>query len=316
MLKKYEQSEEQQADLHFALGKAYDDLGQYDCAIQHFDAGNRLKHRTNGSYTPAGHAAGVDRQIATFTDDFFARNAALGSDCQMPILVVGMPRSGTTLVEQILSSHPHVSAGGELGFWGELAVSFAMSPAGRIDPAWAATTAREYQALLSGISLTARRVTDKLPHNFLHIPMIHSVFPRARVIHCRRHPIDTCLPIYFENFARRMEFAYDRSDLFAFYRQYQRLMAHWRSVLSTECFFEIQYEELVANREPWTRKMIAFCGLEWGDACLHSQRNPRPVRTASVWQARQPVYLTSVARWRRYEPWLGPLRELLADADP
>ena len=122
MLKEYEQAEEQQADLHFALGKAYDDLGQYDRAIQHFDDGNRLKHRTNGPYTPAGHVAGVDRQIATFAADFFASNAELGSDCQMPILIVGMPRSGTTLVEQILSSHPHVAAGGELGFWGEQAV--------------------------------------------------------------------------------------------------------------------------------------------------------------------------------------------------
>jgi tetratricopeptide (TPR) repeat protein len=316
MLKEYEQAEEQQADLHFALGKAYDDLGQYESAIQHFDDGNRLKHRTNGPYTPAGHVAGVDRQIATFAADFFASNAELGSDCQMPILIVGMPRSGTTLVEQILSSHPHVAAGGELGFWGEQAVSFTMSAAGGIDPGWAAAAVRDYQALLSGISPTARRVTDKLPHNFLYLSLIHSVFPRARIIHCRRHPIDTCLSIYFQNFARRMDFAYDRDDLLAFYRQYQRLMAHWRSVLSAECFFEIQYEELVANREPWTRKMIAFCGLEWDDACLHSERNPRPVRTASVWQARQPVYQSSVARWRHYEPWLGPLRELLAEADP
>jgi tetratricopeptide (TPR) repeat protein len=313
MLKEYSLADEERADLDFALGKAYDDLGEYENAIRHFDEGNRLKHRKM-SYDPVDHAAGVNRQIRKFTAGFFARNAALGSDSKTPILVIGMPRSGTTLVEQILSSHPEVAAGGELAFWGERAPSFGMDATGNINPAWVTAVERDYRALLAGISTAARRITDKRPQNFHYIPLIHAVFPHAHIVHCRRHPVDTCLSIYFQNFARRIDFAYNRGDLVAFYRQYERLMAHWRSVLPADCFLEIQYEELVADREPWTRKMIEFCGLDWDDACLYSERNLRPVRTASVWQARQPVYQTSVARWRNYEPWLGPLRELLSDA--
>jgi hypothetical protein len=226
-----------------------------------------------------------------------------------------MPRSGTTLVEQILSSHPEIAAGGELAFWGEQASHFGMDARGRINLAWLNAAARDYRALLNGVSPTARRVTDKRPQNFYFIGLIHSAFPRARIIHCRRHPVDTCLSIYFQNFAGKMDFAYDRGDLLSVYRQYLRLMAHWRNVLPINCFLEIQYEELVADREAIGQKMIKFCGLDWNDACLHSEHNRRPVRTASMWQARQPVYRTSVARWRHYEPWLGALRELLPDAE-
>jgi hypothetical protein len=138
-------------------------------------------------------------------------------------------------------------------------------------------------------------------NNFHFIGLIHSVFPRARIIHCRRHPVDTCLSIYFQNFDRRIDFAYDRGDLLSCDCQYPRLIAHWRSVLPADRVLEIQYEEMVADREPLTRKMIAFCGLDWNESCLHS--------------ARQPVYKTSVARWRHYEPWLGALRALLSDQD-
>jgi tetratricopeptide (TPR) repeat protein len=314
MLKEYGLVEEVQAELHFALGKAFNDLAEYENAIRHFDEGNRIRHQST-SYNRMEHAAGVDRQISTFTAEFLSRNAASGSDCELPILILGMPRSGTTLVEQILSSHPEVAAGGELGFWAEQGPRVLMNAIGDFDPAQINDIARDYLAVLTAISPTARRVTDKRPHNTHYIALIYSVFPRARIIHCRRHPVDTCLSIYFQSFARRMDFAYDRGDLLDFHRQYQRLMAHWREVLPADRFFEIQYEELVADRELWTRKMIEFCGLDWNDACLYSERNPRPVRTASVWQARQPVYQTSVARWRHYEPWLGCLRELLSDAE-
>ncbi len=286
MLKEYSLADEERAELHFALGKAYDDLGIYASAIQHFDEGNRLKHRINSSYSEASHAAGVDRQIATFTADFFSRNAPLGSNCETPILILGMPRSGTTLVEQILSSHPDAAAGGELAFWGERASGFHMDATGRVNPAWVNAAERDYRALLTGISPMARRVTDKRPQNSHYIPLIHVVFPHGRIIHCRRHPVDTCLSIYFQSFARRMDFAYDRSDLLAFYRQYQRLMAHWRSVLPPDRFFEIQYEELVSDREALTRKLIEFCGLDWDEACLYSERNKRGSRsTRRRWRA-------------------------------
>lgn len=315
ILKESGLADDARARLHLALGKAYDDLREYENAIRHFDEGNRLHFRRDAPYVAANHAATVDRIIATFTAEFFSRNANLASDSELPVFILGMPRSGTTLVEQIVSSHPQIAAGDELAFWGERARNFAMDSSSRINPDWAASTAREYEAVLRTISPVAQRVTDKRPQNFTVIPLVHAIFPRARIIHCTRHPVDTCLSIYFQNFARKMDFAYDRSDLADFYRQYQRLMAHWRKLLPAPHFLEVPYEELVADRETWTRRMIGFCGLEWDDACLHSERNMRAVRTASVWQARQPVYQTSVARWRNYKSWLGPLRELLPDAD-
>jgi tetratricopeptide (TPR) repeat protein len=313
LLSKYKFADPTQSDFHFALGKAYDDLGDYQNAIQHYDQANRLRFRST-TFSSSQYALVTDRIIAKFNGEFFSRNCALGSNWDVPLLIVGMPRSGTTLVEQILSRHPEVAAGGELMFWGERVASFRTNASDSIDPVWGRDAAQEYQALLTNISPTARRVTDKRPHNYQFIGFIHAVFPRARIIHCRRHPVDTCLSIYFQNFARRMDFAYDRDDLVSSFRQYQRLMTHWRSVLPGDRFFEVEYEELVSNREKITQDLVEFCGLEWDDACLHSEHNKRVVRTASVWQARQPVYKTSVARWRHYEPWLGAFRELLAAA--
>jgi hypothetical protein len=156
-------------------------------------------------------------------------------------------------------------------------------------------------------------VTDKLPHNFLRLGLIHRIFPRARVIHCRRSAIDTCLSIYFTQFTHRQDFAYDRGDIVFFYEQYRRLMAHWRQMLPAERFLEIDYEDLVTNEEPVSRQLIAFCGLEWDEACLRHETNERVIKTASMWQARQPTYQTSVERWRRYEPWLGEFRRLLPE---
>ncbi len=173
--------------------------------------------------------------------------------------------------------------------------------------------AGDYLAVLRGISPDAARVTDKMPFNFGLLGIIRQVFPRAAIVHCRRHPVDTCLSIFGTDFEAAIDFAGERGSLVFFYRQYLRLMAHWREVLPAERFIEVDYEELVADPEKLTRRMIATCGLEWNDACLAPHRNRRRIATASVWQARQPIYRTSVERWRRYEPWLGELRELLAD---
>jgi len=152
-----------------------------------------------------------------------------------------------------------------------------------------------------------------MPPNFMWIGLIHMIFPKARIIHCKRNPIDICLSIYSTYFTARMDFAADRGDLVYFYRQYERLMDHWRKVLPPDVYHETVYEDLVADREVRSRELIAFCGLDWDDACLVPEQNERQVRTASVWQARQPVYKAPVARWRRYEPWLGELRELVAE---
>lgn len=220
-----------------------------------------------------------------------------------PALIVGMPRSGTTLVEQIVSSHPLVAAGGELTFWTDQRETAAAKDA-------ASRLAAGYLALLRRIGPGSERVTDKNPFNFLHLGAIRLALPHARFIHVRRDPIDTCLSIYFTRFATPQAFAYDRGDLVFYYRQYERLMAHWRAFIPADRLLEIDYESLIANRESLTRRMIAFCGLPWDAACLAPESNPRLVRTASVWQARQPVYRTSVERWRRYEPWLGELSQL------
>jgi Sulfotransferase family len=300
--------------VHFALGKAYDDLGEYGRAIEHFDQANSLKKRMDKYYDGNAHADLVDRLISRFTPEFFARNKDMAHDWDVPVLIVGMPRSGTTLAEQILSSHPDVTPGGELTFWPDHAPDFGVDRHGRIDPVWMRETQAAYQARLSQISTTARRVTDKLPQNFQNVGLLHAAFPRAHVIHCRRDPMDTCLSIYFTYFAKRMDFSFDREWIVDFYQQYARLTEHWLNVLPSSCLLEVKYEELVAAPEPLIRRMIDFCGLEWDDACLRPEQNQRVVKTASVWQARQPIYGTSVSRWRHYEPWLGVFNRLLPTA--
>ena len=302
--------------VHFALGKAYDDLGEYARAIEHFDRANSLKKRVSRHYDRNAHAELVDRLIWRFSPEFFARNKHMAHDWNVPVLIVGMPRSGTTLAEQIISSHPDVAAGGELTFWPNHALKFGVDRDGRIDPVWMRETQAAYQARLRQISITAPTITDKLPQNFQYVGLLHAAFPRARVIHCRRNPMDTCLSIYFTNFAKRMDFAFDREWIVDYYEQYARLMEHWRNVLPSNCLLEVNYEELVAAPEPVIRSIIQFCGLEWDDACLRPEQNQRVLKTASLWQARQPIYGTSVSRWRHYEPWLGAFNRLPPAAHP
>jgi tetratricopeptide (TPR) repeat protein len=308
--------------LNFALGKAHDDLGEYAVAIAHFDAGNQLEH-ARLAFDRIAFAANVDRLIETFTPEFFARHSSIGTASELPLLIVGMPRSGTTLVEQIVSAHGQVGARGELSFWSEQAArqATAAPPAGmasnegsggapRVMWDTVPGLARDYLVLLGQVSADAVRMTDKNPFNFLHIGLIHLALPGARFIHCRRDPIDTCLSLYFTRFATPQPFAYDRGDLVFYYRQYERLMAHWRDVLPAERMFEMDYEELTADPEPRIKRMLEFCGLDWDDACLSPERNQHPISTASLWQARQPIYRGSVGRWRNYQPWLGELRDL------
>jgi tetratricopeptide (TPR) repeat protein len=289
----------------FALGKAYDDLAEYARAIEHFDQANSLKKAMNKRYDVKAHAELVDRLVVGFTPEFFARNRDFGQEWEVPVLIVGMPRSGTTLAEQIVSSHPDVAGAGELTFWRDHASGFNVKSDGRIDLAWMQEAQAGYRTKLGRVSSTARRITDKLPQNFHHLGLLHAAFPKARVIHCRRDPIDTCLSIYFNNFANGMDFSFDREWIVHYYRRYARLMEHWRTVLPSSVLLEINYEELVSAPDSVIRRMIDFCGLEWDDACLRPEQNQRTIKTASVWQARQPIFRTSVSRWQRYEPWLG-----------
>jgi tetratricopeptide (TPR) repeat protein len=300
--------------LHYALGKVLDELADYGQAIHHFNEANRISADEMAAsgrvFDCERHAAEVDLMVRTFKKGFLARRPEEGRESELPVLIVGLPRSGTTLVEQIVSSHSRIAAGGELAFWPGQGDRFVKVGNGYLSEAGLETVAEDYVALLCGIDPDALRVTDKLPNNYLRLGLAFSALPKARVIHCRRDPIDTCLSIYFTPFRNSLNFAHSRESLVFLCGQYLRLMDHWRTVLPSERFLEVDYESLVSDREAVTRKMIAFCGLEWEGACLNHESNPHAVTTPSMWQVRQPIYETSVGRWKNYEPWLGPFATL------
>jgi tetratricopeptide (TPR) repeat protein len=302
----------QRLRLHLAIGKAAEDLGDYALAMQHFDAADAVR-RDFASFDSAAFSNEIDRLIARSTPELIARAPELGSCDATPVLIIGMPRSGTTLVEQIVSMHPEVGAGGELQFWNERGAAWQRSCAAGSEKPFLDKAAADYLGLLRLIAPTAARVTDKMPFNFLWAGLIHLAFPRAIIIHCRRAAVDTALSIHQTHFHPSLAFPTGDAELVAYFRSYQRLTDHWRSALPADRFIEVDYEDLTGAPEPVIRRIIAACGLAWHDACLRPESNPRAVKTPSKWQTRQPIYRTSVARWRRYEPWLGPLRALIDD---
>ncbi len=296
--------------VHLAIGKAADDLGDYALAMQHFDAADEVR-RGSASFDSAAFSTEIDRLIARCAPESIARAPELGSGDATPVLIVGMPRSGTTLVEQIVSMHPEVGAGGELNFWNERGPAWRRSGAAGNQTPFLARASADYLRVLRTIGPKAARVTDKMPFNFLWAGLIHLAFPRATIIHCRRAAVDTALSIHQTHFHPSLAFPTGGAELVAYFRGYQRLIDHWRGVLPADRFIEVDYEDLTREPEPVIRRIIASCGLAWDDACLRPECNPRAVKTPSKWQTRQPIYRTSVARWRRYEPWLGPLRALV-----
>jgi tetratricopeptide (TPR) repeat protein len=297
--------------IHFAMGKINDDCAAYGTAMEHFDAANRLRAR-DLRFDRAGLAAEVARNTELFTPGFLASHAATGSADPRPLFIVGMYRSGTTLVEQILSSHHQIAAGGELTVWTPSDLDIDVATGDFNADRTQAAIAR-YLSVLDRIGPDAARVTDKLPFNFLRLGAIHSLLPRARIIHCQRDPIDTCLSIYTTLFSSPIPYAARKADLVFCYQQYLRAMHHWRKMLPAGTLLEVQYERLIADRERETRRLISFTGLEWDENCLRPEQNKRAVGTSSAWQVRQPVYTTSMQRWRRYEPWIGELRALLSN---
>ena len=305
----------QRLRVHLAIGKAAEDLGDYALAMQHFDAADDVRRGTV-RFDSAAFSTEIDRLIARCTPEWIARAPELGSSDATPVLIIGMPRSGTTLVEQIVSMHPEVGAGAELHFWNQRGAEWHRSDAAGNETAFVvseflAKAAADYLGVLRAIAPKAARVTDKMPFNFLWAGLVHVAFPRAIIIHCRRTAIDTALSIHQTHFRPGLAFPTGGAELVAYFRDYQRLIDHWRSVLPADRFIEVDYEDLTRAPEPVIRRIIAACGLAWDDACLRPECNPRAVNTPSKWQARQPIYRTSVARWRRYEPWLGPLRALV-----
>lgn len=305
-------------NMHFQLGKLYDEMRDYDKAFDHY---RRAHSFAAADYDVKRNERLFDDLISVFSAERISRLPRSRIHSELPVFIVGMPRSGTTLVEQILASHPDVFGAGELGDIPKIAatVSAAIRTAtpyphcvGELKQQTVDELSQSYLSVLTKFSRTAKRITDKMPHNFLNLGIISLLFPKARVIHCLRDPIDTCLSIYSLPFNIAHPYADDLAHLGDYYRQYRRLMAHWKSVLSIPVL-EIQYEELVANQEIWSRKLVEFCGLEWDERCLRFHETARIASTHSYDQVRRPIYKKSVARWKNYERHLTPLITALGE---
>ena len=305
----------EQCFLHFALAKAYSDLGEPERGFAHLLQGNAIK-RSDITYYEQPTLDMMERIARVFSARLMAARANSGDPSEVPVFIVGMPRSGTTLVEQILASHRAVFGGGERRELSEAA--FRLS-AGRLGAAtfpeaiWTMTgeelrqMGTEHAAVLASLAPAAARVTDKMPSNFLYVGLIHLILPRARIIHLSRGPVDTCLSCFSTLFTEGQRFSYDLAELGRYYRCYQRLMAHWRTVLPDGAVLDVQYETLVADFASQVQRIVAHCGLEWDPACLEFHKSSRLALTASMNQVRQPIYRTSVRRWRPDAAVLRPL---------
>jgi tetratricopeptide (TPR) repeat protein len=302
----------QEISLRYALGKYFDDLAQYENAFGNYRRANELTKRFGANYDRVKLTQRIDQIIGRFDAAFLRRCHEGASDSELPVFIVGMPRSGTSLAEQILASHPSVFGAGELTFWNSAYVAFQKAGAdadagARLMPGMA----RDYLERLAGLSGGASRVIDKMPVNFLYAGLIHAAFPRARIIHMQRHPIDTCLSIYFQNFFNMGPYANDLGNLAYYYTEYVRIMNHWRAVLPAGALLELPYEALIEDQEGWTRRMLEFIGLPWDARCLDFHQTDRVVITASKWQVRQKIHRSSAGRWRHYEKFVGPLLGLV-----
>ena len=302
------QSHAQQTLMHFGLGKVYLDIGDSDAAFAHLNEGNRMKRATI-NYDSVANTKWIDGIGETFSAELMEQLSGGGATSDVPVFVLGMPRSGTTLVEQILASHSAIHGAGELKYLHRVAKSAGEYPTaiGVLPQSRMADLGNTYLGHIAPVLGGRRHVVDKMPSNFLYAGLIRLTLPNARIIHCRRDPIDTCLSCYTKIFADEQSFTYDMTELGAFHRAYQRLMAHWRTVLPTSHFIEVDYEAMVEDTDGQSRRLLEFLGLPWEDRVLEFYRTERPVRTASVNQVRKPVYQTSSGRWKKNEKHLGPL---------
>ncbi len=307
--------EEERIKLHQGLGKHYDRSADYERAFAHFERSKTLLRRQAPAFDLAAAAKSMARTAAAFPRSVFA--AESGRLSERPVFIVGLPRSGTTLTEQILASHPQVFGAGELGDMPRIVKSLrpdypesvAAMPAAEL-----AALADEYLEALDAVAPgTALRVTDKMPVNSLNLGMIAALLPQARIVYCRRDPLDVAISCYIELFELEHDYTSDFSDFGRYFLEHERLMAHWRAVLPTP-IHEVRYEDLVSDLEGEARKLIAYLGLDWAPECLEFQKTERTVQTPSRWQVRQPIYSSSLGRWRNYETRLEPLKRILAEA--
>ncbi len=307
---------DQRRYLHYALAKVYDDIGSADEAMQHLNTASAIDPP---AFDREEHTELVNRLVKAFSRELFSSRAASGDPTEKLVFVVGMPRSGTTLVDQMLSSHPAVHAAGELIYFHHMANAVASRVhsghpypecVADLEPAQLKSMQGNYLNLFNRLPAEITRITNKFPENYLVLGLIALLFPRARIIHCRRDPMDICLSNYFQYFQRGQDYSFSQENLGFYYREYERLMDHWRETIPNP-FIEVVYEDLIADFANQSRRLVEFAGLEWNDRCLAFYDNRNTVGTASVWQVRQPVYTSSVARWKKYEKHLGPLKEAL-----
>jgi tetratricopeptide (TPR) repeat protein len=298
-------------NLRFALGKYFDDIHEYERAFGQYAQANELTKRFGGQYSRDSLTSRIDGIMQRCDADFLTQQRTFASRSELPIFIIGMPRSGTSLTEQILASHPAVVGAGELTYWdGAFAAFQEALLTGKSDAELMPDLAAKYLERLSALSGAAVRVVDKMPANFLYAGLIHAVLPRARIIHMQRHPIDTCLSVYFQNFPNMGPYANDLDNLAFYYEQYLRIMAHWRAVLPAATLLDVPYEGLIEDQEGWTRRLLDFVGLPWDPQCLEFHRTERVVVTASKWQVRQKLTASSAGRWKHYQQFIQPLQRL------
>ena len=304
--------------LYHAAGKILNDQGEYTKAIQYFSKAKKL---SGFKFDIAEHTARYDSFIDTFDTDFFAQRNGFGLPSKRPVFIIGMPRSGTTLTEQICASHPDIYGAGELPNIRDLASGFYIGDQDVTKFARSLATmtkqqsqelAQEYLDVLAKNNDTALRVVDKMPHNYELLPLIYLLFPNATIIHCNREPIDNCVSCFTHNFSEFHGYNTDLGTIGTYYRQYHRLMKHWNNVIPAP-ILNMKYEDTVADIETRARVLINATGLPWDDACLSFYETKRTVRTPSRWQVRQPIYTGSVQRWKKYGDTLKPLKQSLGD---
>jgi tetratricopeptide (TPR) repeat protein len=301
-------------NLLYALAKSSDNLCDYERAIGYYDQANlinKTRFLRHISFDREQFKAHIDATIAIFTKEFLKENLGKGLRSDLPILVVGMMRSGTTLTEQILSCHRDVGGAGEQLFWPDRESQIVDSVHRQVNYEAVQPNAQAYVDLLKSLTPGFPRIVDKNPANAFTAGLINLALPDARILHVRRKPIDTALSIWMTPMRTSAPFVADRSNIVFAFKEHLRLMEHWRSAIPEERFLDVRYEELVSNPEPNVSSILDFCGLDWDAACLRPEDNERVVRTPSFWQVRQPIYQSSSERWRRYEPWLNEFEDLL-----
>ena len=305
-------------EICFSLGKTYADIGDYDRSFKWLSQGCGLKRELT-DYDEASTLGMMERTAKAFDARLLARKAGSGVASRVPVFILGMPRSGTTLVEQILASHPEVYAAGEIEAFLSAMVQCSAAQGvpdtaegfAGLSPAGLAELGEDYLKRVTPLAPEAARIVDKSLQSFRFAGLIHLALPNARFIHLRRNPIDNCLSCYTKLFVSDLPYTYDLGELGRYWKAYDRLMAHWRQVLPKETLLEVRYEDVVADLEAQARAIVSHVGLDWDPACLDFHQTDRPVRTASLMQVRQPIYSTAVGRWRAYEKHLGPLVEAL-----